>query len=586
MPLDAICLSALKDELAEKVCGMKIDKVQQPERDMILLSLRGQRGNAKLLVCAGSGNARIHLTNERYDNPAAAPMFCMFLRKHLTGAVIAAITQPPMERIIDIELDAFDAMGMPMKKHVIVELMGQMSNFIVVDEKGLIADCLRRVGSALDEKRSVLPGMYYRFPPAIGKKIITDLTDEEISKLIAGAPENIKLDKLLLDTFAGFSPLICREISYRAYDTADIRAGECADKDNGAAAVRECIYFRDLILDKRFEPYIINDENGKPYDFSFMRIDQYSGIFTVEKADSFSQMLDAYYTRRDKAARIKQKSKELIKTVRNALTRTTRKLENRRRELANAENREELRRNGDIIMANIYNIKRGMRSFSALDFYGEEGAMKEIRLDPQKNAQQNAAKYYKDYAKAKNAEKYLTELITDGEKERQYLGSVLEALEMAENEHDLAEIRQELADGGYVKKQRSTKKERRVEQRPMQFISSSGMEILVGKNNVQNDFLTTKTASKRDMWLHAKQIHGSHVIIRSDGTEPDEQTIEEAAALAAYYSQGRESGKVPVDYTYVKFVKKPSGAKPGMVIYTDYKTVTVRSEIGKIKRIK
>lgn len=586
MPLDAICLSALKNELAEKVCGMKIDKVQQPEKDIILLSLRGQGTNAKLLISAGTGSSRIHLTDEKYDNPITAPMFCMFLRKHLTGAVIAGITQPPMERILDIELNAFDAMGMPLKKHIIVELMGRASNFIVTDEQGVIADCIRRSGSAIDSGRSVLPGLYYRQPPAMNKKIITELNDGEIADIIINADANLKLDKLLLNIFAGFSPLVCRELSYRAYKTADIRIYECINKDRGNAAVNECIRLRDMLLNERFEPYLLHDDNGRPYDFSFMNIQQYAGMFESEKVSSFSALLEAYYTRQEKADRVKQKAKNLKKAVKNTYEKTLRKLESQRKELLNAENREELRQNADIIMANIYAIKRGMRSFSALNFYAEEETRKEIPLDPKKNAQQNAAKYYKEYAKAKNAEKHLTALIAEGEKEAEYLGSVLEALEMAENEHDLAEIRQELSDGGYIRKQQTSKKEKRIEQRPMQFVSSTGIDILVGKNNTQNDLLTMKIASKRDMWLHAQKIHGSHVIIRCNGIEPDEKTIEEAANLAGYYSQGRENGRVPVDFTYVKFVKKPSGAKPGMVIYTDYKTIITRPEVGNLKRIK
>ncbi len=585
MPLDAICLSALREELTEKICGMKIDKVQQPEKDIILLSLRRYGESVRLLICAGSGNARAHITNERYDNPQAAPMFCMFLRKHLTGAVIADITQPPMERLLDIKLDAFDAMGNSVEKHIIVELMGRTSNFILTDEQGIIADCLRRVGSALDEKRSVLPGMYYRLPPATGKRIITDMADEEIALVFDSGAADVRLDKLLLDNFSGFSPLICRELSFRAYKTTDISVRECGEVDGGDAIKRECVHFRDMLLSDELSPYLIKDENGRPYDFSFMDIRQYEGLFTIEEAGSFSELLEEYYTGRDRADRVKQKAKELTKTVKTTLDRTMRKLINQRKELAAAANREELRQNADLIMANLYAIKKGARSFTAEDFYGEEGDVREIALDPKKNAQQNAAKYYKDYAKAKNAEQFLTGLIEDGEREVQYLGSVLEALEMAENEHDLAEIRQELVDGGYIKKQRTSKRERRVEQRPMRFLSSTGIEILVGKNNEQNDVLTTKIASKRDMWLHAQKIHGSHVIIRLNGLPPDELTIEEAASLAAYYSQGRESGKVPVDFTYVKFVKKPSGAKPGMVIYTDYKTIAARPQIDGLKRI-
>jgi predicted ribosome quality control (RQC) complex YloA/Tae2 family protein len=586
MPLDAIFLSALKDELAGQITGLKIDKVQQPEQDQIILSLRGFGTSYCLLISAGTGDARLHLTEAEFENPQNPPMFCMLLRKHLTGAKISTLTQPPLERAVDIALDCFDALGEPCEKHLIVELMGRYSNIILTAQDGLILDCLRRVDTLMSELRQVLPGLYYRLPPAQDKRNPLGITKDELSALLNSCGTDKPVDKWLLDTFNGFSPLISRELVYRAYGDTEARLTEVIRKDDGA---RLCDIFSglaDTIHNGRFEAAMLLNSDGKPHDYSYTPISQYGSAFKQERADSFSALLDAFYTRRYAAERMRQRSQALTKSIRNAHDRILRKLENQREELKKTQGRERLRELGDLITANMHAIRKGMAVLKTADYYSEDGRETEIRLDPLKTPQQNAAKYYKDYSKAKNAETVLNEQISLGEGELEYLKSVLDEIARAESERDLTGIRQELTNTGYVKTQKTGKKEKTAQPQPDCYRSGTGFTIHVGKNNIQNETLTHKTAFKTDIWLHAQKIPGSHVIISTGGQEPDDETLREAAALAAYYSQARESKKVPVDYTLVKYVKKIPGGRPGMVTYTEYRTIIAEpnEEIVKKRR--
>jgi predicted ribosome quality control (RQC) complex YloA/Tae2 family protein len=586
MPLDAICLSAIRIELEKEIVGLRIDKVQQPERDELLLSIRGFGRTVHLLISAGTGNARVHLTDAHFENPQTPPMFCMLMRKHITGAKIAAVTQPPFERVIDFQLDAVDAMGVSYEKHLILELMGRYSNIILTGSDGVIIDCLRRVDTLMSEKRQILPGLLYRLPPTQGKLEISDVSELEFYQMLRSVHKEKTVDKWLLDTFSGFSPLICRELVCRAYGETDLRLHKVIEVDGGRKLAVAFSALKEVVIAGRFVPWMLIDSSGKPRDFSYMEIVQYEGIYTGERADSFSMLLDEYYTRRDKAERVRQRGAAITKTVRNALDRAIRKLAVQSEELKTTTERERMRQFGDIITANLYQMQKGMTELHTVDFYSPDNEICVIPLDPLKTPQQNAAKYYKNYTKAKTAEKYLTEQIRLGRTEVAYLESVLEEISKAEGERDLSEIRQELIDSGYIRKPKTSKKDRRVEQRPMHFVSSSGMDIWVGKNNAQNDRLTLKTAFKSDMWLHTQKIHGSHVIISCGGSMPDERTLTEAAELAAYYSQGRDSANVPVDYTPVKFVKKPAGSRPGMVIYTNYKTLYVTPDENVAERLR
>ena len=566
MPLDAITVTALRRELWEKLKGAKIDKVQQPERDMLVLSLRGKTGNFRLLLAAGAGNARVHITRESMENPAEPPMFCMLLRKHLVGARIAALEQPDHERMLVFHLDTRDEMGDLSLKQLVVEMIGRSSNIILLGSDGRIIDF------AGDSLRRLLPGMIYRLPPKQDKTDFFSSDADLRRQLTDRADRTVPPEKWLLDSFSGLSPLVCRELSYRcggSYDTLP----------------QQLDALQDAVAAGEFTPWLIS-EDGKPRDFSFMPIRQYGETVKGESFESFSQLLEAFYARRDRAERQRRRSHELSRSVKTLRDRLARKLAGQREELRRTEGREEIRKNAELITANMYRLKKGDRELLCEDYYEPDCPTVKIPLDALKTPQQNAAAMYKEYNKLKAAEEHLTVLIAQGEKQMDYLNSVLEELSRAETEKDVSDIRRELVETGYIKKQKGAKPEKIKAQAPMRFVSDDGLEILIGRSNTQNDELTTKTARRTDYWLHTQKVHGSHVIIRCDGLEPPERSIEQAASLAAYYSQGRDGGKVPVDYTMVRFVRKPSGALPGMVIYTDYKTILAQADEALVQRLK
>lgn len=584
MPLDAITIYALANELKSTVVGTKIDKVQQPSRDTLILSLRGNGQNEKMLLSSGSGTARVHFLNEAYENPQSPPMFCMLLRKHLVGARISGISQPNMERMLVFDIDAYDEMGMETKKQLIIEMMGRNSNIILTGAEGLIIDCLRRVDGDMSRMRQVMPGLIYRLPPEQEKPSFFSLSSDEREVFWKNANAEKSADKWLLDSFSGLSPLTCREICYAATGEASKAIAEFTDSEKlSFSFAMKALHER--VQNSDFTPtmLIIDD---KPSDFSFMPIAQYENAAEVRSYPNFSTLLEDFYTRRDKQELIKRKSQTLYKSVKSAQERAVRKLAARREELLKTETRDTSRKYGDIITANLYRIKKGDRLVEADDYFDESCPKIQIKIDELKTPQQNAAAYYKEYTKAKTAEKYLVDLIEKGEKEEAYLLSVMDEIQRSENERDLVEIRRELTETGFIKAQKTGKHEKIKESAPMRFVSSAGVEILVGKNNSQNDKLTTKMARRTDVWLHVQKIHGSHVIISCDGAQPDDKTLFEAATLAAYYSQGRESGKIPVDYAQVRFVKKPSGSMPGAVIYTDYKTILVLPDEKLISELK
>ena len=572
MPLDAITLTALCRELREKLEGAKIDKVQQPERDMLVLSLRGKGGNQRLLIAAGAGNARVHITGESMENPAEPPMFCMLLRKHLVGARIASLEQPDHERMLVLSLDTRDEMGDVSRKNLVVEMIGRSSNVILVGADGRIIDCMRRMDFAGDSLRRLLPGMIYRLPPKQDKADFFDSDEESRRQLIRKADGEVPADKWLLDSFSGLSPLLCREMAFRCGGSLD-------------TLPEQLDALHEIISSGEFTPYMLS-EGDKPRDFSFMPIRQYGERMKGECFESFSALLDAFYARRDRAERQRRRSHELIRSVRTIRDRLVRKLAGQSEELRRTAGRDEIRKNAELITANMYRLKKGDRELTCEDYYEPDCPLVKIALDPLKTPQQNAAAMYKEYNKLKAAEEHLTVLIEQGEKQLDYLNSVLDELARAETEKDVSDIRRELLETGYIRKAKSAKPERIKAQAPMRFVSDDGLEILVGRSNTQNDELTTKLARRTDYWLHTQKVHGSHVIIRCDGLEPPERTVEQAASLAVYYSQGRDGGKVPVDYTMVRFVRKPSGAMPGMVIYTDYKTILAQSDEALANRLK
>ena len=565
MPLDAVTVYALTDELSNMCLGAKIDKVQQPERSMVIFHLRTAAGSKKLLVSVGSGNARVHLTSAAFENPAEPPMFCMLLRKHLIGARIISVTQPDFERLICIELETFDELGISTRKKLIAELMGRNANLVLVGADGIIIDCLRRMTYAGDNMRSLQPGMLYRLPPT-QKKVSFFLSDiETIENAIKNADTDIPPEKWLLDTFSGLSPLICREIAFRAGDSF-------------SGLFRSCMELKSLVEQKRFSPCILA-ENGKPKDFCFAGIEQYGDKYETDFYESFSQMLDAFYAERDRLEQQQRRGSELRHKIKTVRDRIQRKLVSQYDELRRSENRESIRIEAELITANIYRIKKGQTTLECENYYEESCPIVQIALDPLKTPQQNSAALFRQYNKLKGAYKHLSVLIAQNEMQLDYLNSVLNEIDMCESEKDLSDIRSELVTSGYLKSGKDNRKSKTKPQQPAMYLSDDGYKILVGKNNMQNDELTFEIARRTDYWLHAQKIHGSHVIIRCDGSEPPARTIEQAASLAAFYSQNRDAGKTAVDYTMVRNVRKPTGALPGKVIYTDYSTVLVQPEI-------
>ena len=570
MPLDAIFLTALTAELNETLPGSRIDKIQQPDRETVLLSLRTQgAGNRRLLLSASPNHPRIHYTAEKFEQPAQPPMFCMLLRKHLSGGRILSLTQLPMERAVDLCIESADELGELSRKHIWLELMGRNSNLILTGPDGRILDCLRRVDFEMSEKRQVLPGLFYREPPTQGKLDLRAETPEALQAELERLRTQTAFDGWLMDRYAGISPLIARELVFRLTGSveADLSALEPAD-----LAPRLCEALHGLLTG--FAPTLLL-RGETPKDFSFRPIAQYEGWMTCRTAAGFSALLDDYYAERDRTQRIKARTQNLTKTLNTLKSRAERKLANQRKELEATYDRERLRQLGDIVTANLHRIDRGQARLTAVDFYDPEMREIEIPLNAAISPQQNAAKLYKDYNKAKHAEKFLTGQIAAGETEVEYLTSVLDALSRAETERDVSDIRAELIEGGYLRSTDRKKQMKTQPARPLEFRSSDGFQILVGRNNRQNDLLTAKMAYKTDLWLHVQKSHGSHVIIACAGAQVPDRTITEAAMLAGWYSEARQGQNVPVDLCPVRQVKKPAGAKPGMVVYENYRTVYV-----------
>lgn len=575
MPLDAICLQGVVGELAPQLTGSRIEKIQQPARDQIILLLRGSR---RLFLNAGANQPRIHLTEQLRDNPSQPPMFCMLLRKHLSGGIIESVRQEPLERVVTLTVLASDEMGERSRFTLVWEGMPRRANLILCDRDGRIIDCLRRVDLEAEQDRQVLPGLFYRLPTRQDKRSPLSVTEEEFAALLGRAAPDAPLDGWLLDTFTAISPLVARELTVRACGSTD------APVSQGSALWDVFSRWQRDVNENTFTPTLIK-RNGSLADFTYGPVTQYGTYAETEIYDSFSHLLDDFYEKREQAERVKQKGRDLLKTATTARDRVRRKLAAQEKELAACLDRDHLRICGELITANLYRMERGQSRLTAQNYYDENCAYMDIPLDVRLSPQENAARYFKQYAKAKTAEKYLTAQLQKGGEELQYLESVLQELAQAESEQDFNDIRTELTDGGYLRGRGKKQPGFQRASKPREFRSSAGLRILVGRNNRQNDRLTTKDADKRDIWLHTQKIHGSHVILCTGGAEPDERSLMEAASLAAYFSQAQSSTKVPVDYTPVKFVKKPAGAKPGMVVYTTYQTMLADPDEELVKRL-
>ena len=565
MPLDGIFLHHLTKEL-QKCVGCRADKIHQPNRDELVVLLRSAGFSGKLLITTRSGSARLHITETSPDNPAEPPSFCRLLRKHLSAAKITAIEQVGLDRTVIIRFMSYNEMGDTVYPFLAVELITGRANIILCEESGRIIDALHR--SDIERSaRLIQPGAKYQLPEAQPKLSPVTADTKAICDAVCDAPT--PLSSAILSALEGVSPLVARELA-KSVSESDKIANEL--DENEKSKLSEVISsFKETL--ESSAAYTVKEQDGTVRDFSYLPISQYGG--ESEKAESFSLLLDRFYGGKDTAARIRGMAQDILKLLNNLLARTERKLSYRLDDLERSKNREELRIYGELIKANLYLIKGGAEKATVQNYYDENMGYIDIPLDPALSPAANAAKYFKEYKKSYTAEERLTALIEEDKRDIEYIESVLDSLSRAKTAAELSEIRAELSDAGYIHAPLS-KKQRVVASKPLEFTSPSGLKILVGKNNRENDLLTLKTAAKTDLWFHTKNIPGSHVILFTDGKTPSDEDLLFAASLAAGHSKAGLSENVPVDFTEVKYVKKPSGAKPGMVIYTTNRTLFVK----------
>ena len=574
MAFDSGMIFAVVNEINSRAADAKVEKIQQPQKDEIVITLHSAtlRENLRLAINAGANNPKIAFTDTQKENPASPPMLCMLLRKQLTGGRLVCAKQVGFDRIVELEFATRDEMGFAVTRYIIVEIMGKYSNLLLTDENKKIITALKLIDFSTSRLRQVLPGMLYEMPPAQDKKDIFSVTEGELSALLALADVTIPLSKFILNNFLGISPLVSRELAYRAVGKSDATV---EDTVTGELYQVFC-EFRNIFKEKTFVPTIIYDDTEKPIEFCFMDIAQYGLGMRVEHFDSFCALIDAYFEKRDLADRIKQRGQDIIKLVSNATARLEKKIDVQLSELGECEEGENFKLYGDLITANLYALKRGDKVAVVQNYYSENCEEVTIELDSRLTPAQNAQRFYKRYNKCKNAKKYLTEQIELARGELAYLETVTQALGRAETEADLSEIRRELSVSGYASKITNIKNVKNTAVKPMEFKTNSGYRVLCGKNNIQNDHITFKLASKLDLWFHVKGAPGSHVVMICNGDEPSEKDYTEAATIAATYSS-LEGGQIAVDYTRVKNVKKPPAAKPGYVTYSTNYTAYVAS---------
>lgn len=581
MALDGISLGLVKKELKEYIMGSKIEKVHQPSKNELVLILRTRNGGYRLYLSCDGQSPRVHLTRYNLENPKVPPMLCMLLRKRLCGATITDMTQVSNDRILIFEFDGTTEIGDKTKYYLVCEVMGQRSNIILCDIDYRIIDAVKRIDEEKSSVREILPGLKYELPPMQEKcNIITD-DSEKIVDIILSNPEKM-LSKAVLETIEGFSPIVGREIAYRTV-FGDKQIGLLSDIEKERLENEISIIKDEIINNKSF--CMLLSVDGLPFDFSFTNIRQYGTTLNKKEYDSVSELLDDFYFEKDKINRTKRKAADLFKLLNSAIERTSRKINNRKAELEKSENREQIRIFAELITANQYRLTEKSSLYQLENYYDYNNII-DIPANPALSPLQNAQKYFKEYKKAVNAEKLLHNLIEEGEQELVYLDSVLDNLSRAETEREITEIRDELEQGGYLKIKKGNKIKKEKPLQPLEFLSSDGFKILVGRNNIQNDILTLKTAKNYDMWLHIQKYAGSHTVIIADKKEITETAIYEAACIAAYHSKVKDSSSVAVDYTIVKNVKKPTGAKPGKVIYNTYNTIYVTPEKELIEKLK
>ena len=580
MALDGLCLSAISRQISENYIDARVEKVSQPAKDAIVLTLRARGGSKKLLISAGAMGARVHFTEAQIENPQTPPMFCMLMRKHLSGGRLIGVRQLGLDRVLFLDFEVLNELADKVTVTLCIEIMGHNSNVILINSDGKIIDAIRRVNAEVSSVRLCLPGVKYALPPQQDKKNLLEIDKSELKSDLLSF-DDVLLSKALLTLYSGLSPLLCREIAFYASKGSDMLCSELSED-----SIDRIFFFVSQIIGfiKEPQPTMLCDQNRTPKEFSFMPIRQYGHNMVCRDFESIDALLDSFYSEKDRLERVKQKSGDLLKTVVNISDRIARKLENQCLDLKKCADKEKLRRYGDIIYANLSFMENGASKAVLTDFYDENASQIEIALDPRLTPVQNAQKYYNEYRKADTAEKMLTSLIKSGEQELQYIDSVFDSLTRAASENELSLIRSELFDAKYIRK-KPDKKQMKATIPYLKYTSSDGFVILCGRNNLQNDKLTLKDSAKGDIWFHTQKIPGSHTVILTEGKSVPDKTLEEAAIIAAYNSKARASTKVAVDYTEIRNVKKPSGAKPGMVIYETYKTAIVTPDEELVKKL-
>ncbi len=581
MALDGAFLYAIAAEIREKALGSRVDRIYQPSREEIVFLLRGKGWSGKLMLSSAADSPRIHFTTAETENPKSPPMFCMLLRKHLSGAKLTAVRQLGLDRVLYLDFDTRNELGDAVTITAAIEIMGRHSNIIIIGPGGRVLDSIKRVDIEMSSVRPVYPGSLYTPPPAQEKLDLLGTGREEWEAALSAQPDR-DLAKALMKAFMGFSSTLCREVVLSALKTAD------ADKaaltpDQWDRLFFELKKLKETLLENNLRCTVLYEQGGRPREFSFIELRQYGALLLSKPFDGPSALLEAFYSERVRLARMKQRSNDLLRMLINASERLTRKLAMQREELSQSADREALKEKGDLLSAYVYQLQKGMQSVELEDFY-HDGQKITIELDPALTPVQNIQHYYKEYRKAATAEQMLTGLIEKGEQELVYLDSVFDAVSRTAGESELLEIRQELAEQGYLKHYKNKNKLLKA-QPPLQYRSSDGYLIWCGRNNRQNDRLTLREARPEDIWFHTQGFAGSHVILVTGGKTLDElpdRTVEEAAMVAAYNSKARSAALVPVDYTPIKNVRKPGGAKPGMVIFDHYFTLYTTPDEEKV----
>lgn len=577
MAFDACMMRAVLSELSAEFPEAKIEKILQPVGDEIDIVIHYGKKSSRLLFNVGPNAPRLQLTDKVKENPLKAPMFCMFLRKRLTGARITGVEQPGFDRIAKLYVSGYDEMGFPTEMKIVCEIMGKYANFILLDSEDKILSALKIIDFSASTVRQVLPGIKYQTPAMQNKLSVLEISREAFFERLGEFSAEKTVEKFITGTYSGVATQIAHELTFRATGAVDVPVGN-AEPEKLYSVFSE---WQSLLIEQRYTPTVALDKTGKPIDYSYMDITYLGDYVTYKRFDTLRELFDLYFAQKDRLEKIHQRAHDVKTLLTNAKARTERKLAIQREALSDSQRGEEYKRAGDLITANIYRIKRGDESLTAVDYYDESCPEITVPLDSRLTPAANAQRMYKLYNKCKTAKQVLTEQIKLWESELEYIESVQSFLERAETEQDISDIRDELYSSGYASRMKGYKPPKQSRSKPMTFKTTDGMTLLVGRNNIQNDRLTMKEAQKDDVWFHVKDMPGSHVILVTDGREPSDRDYTEAAGIAAGYSKAT-SDLVAVDYTRVRNIRKPSGSKPGYVIYKTNYTAFVKP----IKEIK